>query len=211
MMFNACRKWPLILLVVLATQSTAFGQNRYASWPKGYVEIDGAFLANSDTLTDTATPTINAESAQITTTYDVPATFGFSGGFGYRIWRNLAAGVSFARYAGSVDASVTGAIPHPFTFAQLRHFEGAVTGLDRSEMSFGLQARGLFPVSNKLTLTLFGGPVYSSLSQDVISSITYTEAYPYDTVTFQSQASETQDESRWGIGAGADAAYFFTR
>lgn len=179
--------------------------------PKGQVEIDGVFVGSSQVLTSTARPRIYAEAANISTTHDIPSSFGFGAGGSRRVWKNLGVGAAFTMHQSSSDVAITGSIPHPFVFSQPRSFDGSASGLHRQETSFAIQARGYFPLSRRVYLTVFGGPVLTLLDQSVVTAVDYSEAYPYDTATFRSNTVATAAQSKWGAGAGVDVAYFRSR
>ena len=216
--------------VLVAIGSVAFAQQKPAPPPRPgavrtsakpdpknvpvqrlHLEVDGIYHAATLTLSDRATPTVYAETGQLTADYDVPAGAGFSGGATYRLWRNLGVGASISMFSTSFPAAVTGSIPYPFQFNRPRTFEGSVSGLERKEMAIGIHLRGLFQLSPKFTISAFAGPARLTVTQDVVTAIQYSEAYPYDTATFSAAAIGTDKVNKWGVTAGADVAYYFTR
>jgi len=186
-------------------------QQRAPEGPRLHIEIDGAYRSSTQTLTDTASPTIYAESGSLSAGYDVPAVPGFSGGASFRLWKYLGVGVGISRFSASFPGEVRGSIPNPFTFSQQRTFEGSVSDLARKELALGVHLRGMFQVSPKFGVSVYAGPTRLSVTQDVITAIQYTESYPYDTATFSAAQIATDKVNKWGIGAGADLAYYFTR
>jgi opacity protein-like surface antigen len=200
-----------VSIAALITASSAFAGQAPAPLPRGHIEIDGAYRATSTTFVDSAAPTINAEPARIATSYDVPAATGFSASGAVRVWRMIGIGVGVSRHSSSADGNISASIPHPFVFAQLRSFEGTARGVKREELNVALQLRGLLPVSNRLTVSLFAGPAWTSLSQEVVTAVNYSETYPYDSASFRTADRTAAKETKVGIGAGADVAYFFSR
>jgi len=63
----------------------------------------------------------------------------------------------------------------------------------------------------KLQYLAFAGPAYFSVKQDLVDSVTYTDAYPYDTATFKSAVTKQTTSTKWGFAGGADVSYYFTK
>jgi hypothetical protein len=57
---------------------------------------------------------------------------------------------------------------------------------------------------------MFGGPSFYKVEQALVSSIRYTESYPYDVAAFDSAVTDTAEESKIGANLGGDFGYFFT-
>jgi len=176
-----------------------------------HVELDGIYHAATQSLSDIANPTVYAERGALTADYDVPAGPGFSGSIAYRVWRNLGVGVSASGFSTSFPAALTGSIPNPFLFNRARTFDGSVDDLERTERALGVHLRGFFRLSPKFAVSAFAGPTRLSVTQDVVTAIQYSEAYPYDTATFRAAQITTDEVNKWGVGAGADLAFFVTR
>ena len=127
------------------------------------------------------------------------------------MWKYLSAGISFTGYASKSDTQVTGTIPHPFFFNRPRSLSGDVSGLSAGESGVHLQLRALLPVSRDIPVSIFGGPSFFQVEQDVVTGVHWTEAFPYDSVTFTSAMTETRSESGAGFNIGADVGYFMSR
>ncbi|MNC87192.1 hypothetical protein D3C83_28970 [compost metagenome] len=57
---------------------------------------------------------------------------------------------------------------------------------------------------------VFGGPSIFRVKQGLVTDFTYTDAYPFDTAAFGGGETVNASESKVGINAGADVAFFFT-
>jgi len=186
-----------------AAQSTAWGTS-------GYISFNVLVDANSTTYDTVTDLEINAEQTQVTATHDFGLQPVFDISAGGRIKGNLGIGFAFSYANRSEDAHVTGAIPHPFYFAQPRTLDGT-TPLDREDIAVHIQAMYLLQISRPFQIAVFGGPTWFRVNQDTIKTITFDEKYPYDTVTLDKVSIETLEASRWGYNAGVDASYFFSR
>lgn len=194
-----------------ATRAQPPRQSKHIPTQRLHLELDGIYHAATQTMADRATPTVNAETAQLTADYDVPAGAGFSGGATLRLWKYLGVGVSVSSFNTSFPADVTGSIPNPFQFNRPRTFEGSISDLERKELAIAVHLRGLFQLSPRFALSAFAGPARISVTQDVITALQYSDVYPYDTVTFRAAAIGEDKVNKWGVSAGADLGYFFTR
>ena len=87
---------------------------------------------------------------------------------------------------------------------------GDVAGLTRAELGVHVQARGAFPVGERLTVSVFAGPSYFDVSQGVVTDVVYADAYPFDEAIFQSAGSASGSKAALGFNAGGDIAVFLT-
>jgi len=167
------------------------------------------FQINSNDFTDTATIRRNAEDGRLETAYDVGGGLAFDVSGSYLVWKNLAVGVGLTLFSASTTTTIDAQVPHPFFFNQARTVTGEVTG-DRSETAVHIQARWLVPLDNKMTFTIFGGPSFFKVEQDIVSDFQFLESYPFDTATFSGAIAASQSESAVGVNVGGDIAYFFS-
>ena len=112
--------------------------------------------------------------------------FVFDAGAGYRLWKNLAAGVAVSYFTRDDNAGTTSSFPHPFLFNQPREVTGDATGVKRSETAVHVQAMYLINPGGRLRLVLSGGPSFFRVEQDLVTEVTITETFPFDTATFAS-------------------------
>ena len=175
-----------------------------------YISANGLFQATSNDFDDRATVRVNAENGRFDTDYDVGGGPAFDVSGGVVVWQQrLAVGVGLTRFATSTTTTINAHIPHPFFFNQARSVTGEFEG-DRSELAVHIQARWLAPVSDKLLLTIFGGPSFFQVEQTIVNDIVYTESYPFDTAPFSRAIADEQSESKIGFNVGGDFAYYFS-
>ena len=178
---------------------------------RGFVSVDGLFQATSNDFDTAVTFRANAEDGEFTTDYTLRNGPAFDVSGGAMVWRQLGVGVGVSRFSRDTPARLTAEVPHPFFFNRPREVSGGVGGLKREELAFHVQARGVFPLSPRLQLAVFGGPSFFKVKQGVVTAFDYDETYPYDTATFRSATTDEVDESVIGFHAGADVSYFFTQ
>jgi hypothetical protein len=167
------------------------------------------FQVNSNDFTDTATIRKNVENGRLETAYDVGGGLAFDVSGSYLVWKQLAIGVGLTLFSSSTTTTIDAQVPHPFFFNQPRSVTGEFDG-DRSETAVHIQARWLVPVNSKMLITIFGGPSFFSVKQDIVNDFEYSESYPFDTATFTRAIAASQSESALGVNVGGDVAYFFT-
>lgn len=203
----------LAFTAILATAAgaAAEAQTLTSAWgTNGYVSFNGLYDVSTQENTVTTEQTINAESATITATtetgkrpvYDVTA--------GGRITGNFGMGFGATYGTAREEARVQGRIPHPFYFNQPRTLAGT-SDLDRTDLMVHISGMWLLPFSAKVQGTVFGGPTWFQLKQQVITSATMSDSYPFDTVSLAAVERERKTVSRWGYHAGFDLSYFFAQ
>ena len=73
-----------------------------------------------------------------------------------------------------------------------------------------VQALWGIPVGRSSVVTLFGGPTWFNAAQDLVSNITFEQAYPFDSATYSGANIGERSASALGAHAGADVAYYFS-
>jgi hypothetical protein len=175
------------------------------------VSVNGMYQINSNDFQDTATFRENAEDGQFSTDYDVKGGPAFDIAGGATLWRQLGLGVGVSYFSRSTGASLNASVPHPFFFDLARSVNGTVADLSRKELGVHVQARGIFPVTPRLLVMVFGGPSFFQVTQGVATDFTYLDSYPYDSASFETAVTTTAKKNKVGFNAGGDVAFFFTR
>jgi opacity protein-like surface antigen len=167
--------------------------------PPGAVRLSllGGFARGSASFTQTRTFLEFAEEGRIESRYRQDPGPGFEAGALWRFRRRLgvSAAVSIARRreAGSFSAS----LPHPFFFGAPRLAAGDFAGRAQRETAVhaGLAVLG---GAGRLQWTAFAGPSLIGIRTDLVRTVEYTHAYPYDTV----RVTETPFASASGRALG---------
>jgi hypothetical protein len=173
--------------------------------------ISGGLRIGSQTVSQTLAITKNVEPTTIDTAIDVSGGPFFDGGGWFRMSGPVWVGVSVSYATLTADGDVSGQIPHPLYFDARRTLAGTARGLAMTETAVHLGASYVARVSNALDVTIVGGPSYFRVTQDLITDVIYTEAYPYDTVTLTSTPSTNASGTVWGYHAGLDVGWNFSR
>jgi hypothetical protein len=83
----------------------------------------------------------------------------------------------------------------------MRTLKGKATALARDEIAVHFQAARLISINKRVHLVVAGGPSLFKLKQTFVRDVTYTQEYPYDTVTFERAVTELQEKTRVGFNA----------
>src|SRR5258705_13020322 len=172
-----------------------------------YVAVSGWYQGGSASFTDVARPVTFAEPARVDTTYSVKGAAGFDAGGGVRVWQNIAVGVDVSRFSKSGRGSVAAQIPHPFFFNRPRTVSGDASDLRRVETAVHAQLAWIVPLKPRWQLAIAGGPSWFTIDQDLITDVTLTQSYPYDTAEFAGVTSARRSASQIGFNAGGDLDY----
>ncbi len=135
--------------------------------------------------------------------FDLNGRFRIAGGFA------VGGGVSLLSRRNTID--LTARVPYPFRFDRHRVVDGKSAPLDRRELTVNVHAAWIVPLARSVELTLFGGPTFVTLTQDLVDRIEYVHAYPYEAASFTRDVHKLRSESKVGFVAGADVTYYVTR
>jgi hypothetical protein len=195
----------IVVLAAILRPASAAAQS--GAWTdKGYAAING-FYQPSTSFSDLVRPIAFGEAAQVDTRYGIKAVPGADAAAGVRVWRNFAIGVDVGFLTKSGSGTVTAQMPHPFYFNRPRAVTGDASGLARSETAVNLEALVMLPIRARWQAALFGGPTWFMVNQDLVTNVTLTENYPYDTASFAGTTSTRQSRGKAGVNVGGDVAY----
>ena len=203
---NIVRSLPFICLFVAIGASTASAQAG-----RGFVGVNAGYQASTSEFDDSFTFSRDQETGTSRVTYPIDAGVTFDVGGGVQVWRQLGVGVAFSQFSRDGPVTASSSIPHPFFFQQHREVSGESDGIRREETGVHLQAQFTVPLSDRLVLTLMGGPSFLHVNQAVVIDVNYSEEFPYDTATFTGTDTDTRKGSKTGFNVGADVRWMFTR
>ncbi|HXD17941.1 MAG TPA: hypothetical protein VN654_13055 [Vicinamibacterales bacterium] len=198
----------LVLLFAAATSASA---QSLTPAVKGYVSINGGYQVTTNSFGHADSFEANAEQGRYQSDYTVKAGPSFDIAAGAIGWRHLGFGIGVSRFSRSTPLHLAGDVPHPFFFDRGREVSGDVGGLQRQEVAVHTQVRAMAPVGDRLQVMAFGGYSYFQLTQDVITEVTYTDEYPYDSASLKGATTTAKAGSKIGVNGGADVAFFLTR
>ena len=118
----------------------------------------------------------------------------------------LGLGASFSAVSAGHDATVQAEIRSSLVPDEPLRFTGVET-LARSEKAGHVQFVGRVPLGERTTVSIYAGPSYFSISQDVVSAIDIPLA---GTGAITRSNTLEVHGNRWGFNAGVDMAFFLT-
>jgi opacity protein-like surface antigen len=170
------------------------------------ISVLRGFVAGATRFTETRTFTEFAEEGRIESRYEQDPGPGFEVGAGRRFGARLgvSAAVTLARRneAGSFAAD----LPHPLYFGQPRQASGTFAGRNQKETAVHLDL-ALAGEARRLQWTVFAGPSLAMIDTDLVRSVEYTQAYPYDTVTVTGTPFDTVSGHALGFNVGGGLAW----
>jgi len=193
---------------ILATSAVlappAYAQMQWTD--KGFANVSFGVLAPSHTLTTDTTFDIYGETASQVASQDVGggAFFDISGG--YKVWKNLAAGIGITFVGSSSDLIVNAQIPHPGFFDRPRAVSATPTDAKHGQTAINLTGTWMMPVTDKIDVGFQFGPTIFLVSQDVPGTLQVAEPGP----TVTSATLTKDDHTTVGIHFGIDATYLIT-
>lgn len=173
---------------------------------RGYMNVSFGVQAPSRTLTTNTTFDIYGEQASQEATQDVGGGGFFDIAGGYKVWRNLAAGVGLTFVGSKADLSVAARIPDPTFFDRPRSVSTTLTGAKYKETAVHLTGTWMMPMTEEFDIALQFGPTIFLVSQDVPGTLQVAEPGP----TVTSAALVKDDHTTVGVHFGVDATYLFT-
>jgi hypothetical protein len=176
-----------------------------------FIDINGGIQVTSADFTDNIVFTEFVEEGDLDAAYAISSGVVIDIGGGFKLLDNLGVGVGFSRFDKSHEASVTARVPHPFFFDRHRSISGSATGLSRTETAVHIQVRWFTSVLDQVDLSLFGGPTFFNLTQDLVTGVDFDQSYPFDVASFADASTAQQSKSAVGYHVGADVGFFFSR
>jgi hypothetical protein len=198
--------WALAMLAFVTAPAAA------QTWSERvHVSVNAAALTATQDFSDRFEFDANAETGSTSVDYPVKGGFVFDAGLGYRIWKNLGAGVAVSAFSRDNVAATTTSVPHPFFFNQPRELSGDVGDIGRSETGVHVQAIYLLHTGGRLRVVLSAGPSFLAVSQDLVTTVNAIETYPFDAAGFGSAERREANGSGVGFNAGADVLWMLGR
>ena len=177
---------------------------------RGFISVNAGLQAASSDFSDNSSFVLYVEEGDGNVDYERRSAPMFDVSAGAMVWRNLAIGGGVSVFSKDSTAQVSARLPHPFFFDQHRDVSGTGEGLARSERAFHVQVMWVAPVNDRLSVTVFGGPTFFSVDQDLVDEFTFAEVFPFDTAQFAGVSIVRASESTVGFNVGVDVGFYFS-
>ena len=176
-----------------------------------FANINFGFQAQSQDLSQQGSFAINDETATFEAIHELDGGpfFEFGGGIG--LTDRVSVGASYAiRTTNTRDAAVTANVPSPVGTDTFRTASGVATGLERSERAFHVQAIWTIPVTVEFDVSIFGGPSFFRVEDDLVESVTTAEVGGnFTQVNITDISVQSQSNTAVGFNLGIDGRYMF--
>jgi Outer membrane protein beta-barrel domain len=195
-----------VALAALCAPSVANAQ--MLEWKdRGFLNVSAGVKTGAKQVATTLAFPLYDETASIETTREVADGFLWDATAGYRVWKNLAVGVSVSGRSANGDGATVASIPNPVFYDQPRTVSGAISGMKHRELWGSLLAVWVFPVTEQLEIMAMAGPTVVRVEHEVAGGVTVAEA----TTPVVTVALDTVSKSVWGVTAGIDGRYMITK
>ena len=158
-----------------------FGAPAAAQDHRVFVNLNYGGLTQKQDLTQTATFLLYPLPSEETGTWEAGHRIEggpfFDIGGGYRVRENIFVGASFTQRSKQTrDVTVNASLPSPIFTDTFRAATGTATGLEHKERAIHLQALLQVPVTVEFGVTLFAGPTFFTVEDELVSGFSIAEA-----------------------------------
>lgn len=180
---------------------------------RAFATINFGVQSQSQDLSQAGTFSLYDETGTFEAAHEIDGGPFFEIGAGVGIYRNFSIGASYAqRSTASRDVAISARVPHPIFFDALRDATGTVSDVEHDERAIHLQAMWHIPVTVEFDVTLFAGPSFFTVEEQLVESVTPSEiGGDFSQVNLDTIGLSAQRESAVGFNLGVDTRYMFTR
>jgi hypothetical protein len=178
-----------------------------------FANVNYGGLTQKQDLNQTAEFSIYGETGTWEASHTIEGGPFFDIGGGFRVMRNVFVGASFTQGTKQTrDVTVNASVPSPIFTDTFRAATGTVTGLEHKERAIHLQALLQVPVTVEFGVSLFAGPTFFTVEDELVSGFSIAEAGgDFTSVSLVDVRTEGQKETTTGFHVGFDAQYMFVR
>jgi opacity protein-like surface antigen len=178
--------------------------------PRSFVAVGAVVGIGKLSFEGTDTQPLYQETQTLTSKYSYKSAPGFEASAGTLFTRAVGVSAAVSRISSTKSVTVTGSIPHPFYFGQPRTLSGQVQAL-REETAVHVQVFGVSHLSPRFEVSVGAGPSFFLVTQDIVQNVTYSESYPFDTVTFTGATLKRESKNRVGYNVQVGVGVAITR
>jgi hypothetical protein len=188
----------------LMVAPSAFAQMQWTD--KGFASVTFGAQAPSRHLDTVTTFDIYGETATQSASQTVGGGAFFDIGGGYKVWKNLAAGISFTFIGSSTDLQVQASIPDPTFFDRPRPVTATLNNATHRQNAINFTGTWMMPVTDKIDVGFQFGPTIFLVSQQVPGTLQIAEPGP----TVTSATLVKDNHTSVGVHFGIDGTYLIT-
>lgn len=195
-------------LCLLAGAPLARAQSETPS--RGRLFASGSYSLGSLDYSEARRYTLFAEDSTLNADYTAKSAAGFELGFQYNFRGGVGAAVAFAKTDRDGSVAVRTGLPHPFFFDQKRDVSLSKDGFPYKETALHFDLV-YTKRSGPLELSAFAGASRIKVEARVVSSLSFSQQYPFDTATLTDLPSTTVEDSPFGFNVGGGLDYVMGR
>src|SRR5262249_54064902 len=143
--------------------------------------LGGGYQFGTSTFDQTRSSDLYQETATVTTSYSADKAPGLDVGIQWNAFKSVGFQLAGTMYDRDVTGTVTRSSPHPLYYGQPRSASATVDG--KLKETAGHLSVVLFGRSGSLDLSAWAGVSLFHVEGDVVQDLTFSQSYPYDTVT----------------------------
>jgi hypothetical protein len=190
----------LLTAVLLCGRNAAYAQTTPT---RLFIDINGGGQTSSSTITTSTSFDLYGERAVVNTAQSVPSGGLVDGLIGYRFRGNFGVAVGVSRFSGDGDGNLSASIPNPAVINRPAVVTASASNLRREEFATHISAVWFIPATDKFDFTLYAGPSFFSVDQDIMTATVVTGTQTVNT------GSTRQSENAVGGHVGATGNYMF--
>lgn len=189
------------------------GASAAAQEHRVFVNLNYGGLIQKQDLKQTATFLIYEETGTWESDHTIEGGSFFDIGGGFKLLRNFFVGASLTQVTKHTrDVTVNASVPSPVFTDTFRSTSGTATGLEHKERAVHLQALLQVPVTVEFGVTLFAGPTFFTVEDELVSGFSLAEAGgDFTSVNLTDVRTEGQKHTTTGFHVGFDAQYMFMK
>ena len=173
------------------------------------VIANGTFSAGPAGFDATHSFTEFLETARIDAHFKADSAAGFDGGLQVNVFKGLGAFVAYSQTRRNESGTFQARLPHPLYFGRFREASGDLSSAYRYKESAIHADLAVGGVKGHLDYAFFAGVSRFTVEADLVETLRYDHAYPYDTVTVTEVPPKTTKGTPTGFNAGARLDYRF--
>jgi hypothetical protein len=187
--------------LMLAPSATATAQTQQPT--SIFVDVNAGAQTQSRAISSSTSFPLYAETAVINAAQSIDSGGLFDISGGYRFKRSYGVAVGVSTFSKSGDGSLVASIPSPVAFNRSVTTTSSATDLHHSEVATHLMFVYFAPVLENFDVSVFAGPSFFRVKQDILSATVPTGTQTANVATQEQKGNAT------GAIAGLNLNYMF--
>ena len=174
---------------------------------KAFVNVTFGGQTGSHTVETSSSFSLYEEDGSLSSSQKIGGGGLFDISGGYKVHKNLAAGIGYSWSSNKADAAITALVPDPVFTDHPRTVTATAADMKHTENAVHIFAAWMVPVTDKIDVAFSGGPSIFMVSQDLPTALTVTEPGP----TVNQITTEKSSKTSVGVNIGLDVTYLLNK